>query len=82
MTRNSETLSYEFYFKTLYTDDTWDENEIMKTIFYTIATNNIYYLWVTLPKHIKHLYDKNYNTLKKTSENGPISHAHGSVGST
>ena len=53
---------------------------------FTIATNSIKYLGVTLTKHVKDLYDKNFKTLKKemkkTSKNGKTSHAHGSVEST
>ena len=42
---------------------------------FTIATNSIKYLGVTLTKHVKDLYDKNFKTLKKeiekkTSKNG------------
>jgi hypothetical protein len=35
-----------------------------KTAF-TIATNDIKYLGVTLIKHVKDLYDKNFKSLKK-----------------
>ena len=35
---------------------------------FTIATNNIKYLGVTLTKHVKDLYDKNFKTLKKEIE--------------
>ena len=34
----------------------------------TIATNNIKYLGVTLTKHVKDLYDKNFKSLKKEIE--------------
>ena len=35
---------------------------------FTIATNNIKYLDVTLTKQMKDLYDKNFNSLKKEIE--------------
>ena len=35
---------------------------------FTIATNSIKYLGVTLTKHAKDLYDKNFKTLKKEME--------------
>jgi hypothetical protein len=35
---------------------------------FTIATNNITYLGVTLTKQVKYLYDKNFNSLKKEME--------------
>jgi hypothetical protein len=47
---------------------------------FTIVTNNIKYLGVTLTKHVKDRYDKNFKSLKKlkkTSEDGKMSHAHG-----
>ena len=52
---------------------------------FTIATNSIKYLGVTLTNHVKDLYDKNFKTLKKEMEedlkkNGKTSHAHGSAG--
>jgi hypothetical protein len=53
---------------------------------FTVATNNIKYLGVTLTKQVKDLYDNNSKSLKKkskkTSENGEISHVHGLVGLT
>ena len=48
-------------------------------------TNNIKYLGVTLTKEVEDLYDKNFRSLKKEikkiSEDGKISHAHGLAGS-
>jgi hypothetical protein len=50
------------------------------------GNNTLYkYLGVTLTKQVKDLYDKNFKSLKKEiekSEDGKISHAHGSVGLT
>ena len=43
----------------LYTDDKWDE-KIRETSPFTIATNNIKYLGVTLTKKVRNLYDKNF----------------------
>ena len=49
-----------------------------RNVTFTIATNNIKYLGVTLIKQVKDLYDKNFNSLKKKlkkiSENGKIYH--------
>jgi hypothetical protein len=41
------------------------EKEIKETTTFTIATNNIKYLDVTLTKQLKDLYDKNFKSLKK-----------------
>ena len=46
-----------------YTKDKWTEKEIKKTPF-TIATNNIKYLGVTLIKEVKDLY-KNFKSLER-----------------
>jgi hypothetical protein len=46
---------------------------------FTIVTNNIKYLGVTITKEVKDLFEENYKSLKKlweTSEAGKISHAH------
>ena len=68
----------------LYSKDKQAEKEIREITPFTIVTNSIKYLWVTLTKHVKDLYDKNFKTLKKekrkTSKNGKTSHAHGSAG--
>ena len=47
----------------LYTKDKQDEKEIMETKPFTIVTNNIKYLGVTLTKEMKDLYDKNFQSL-------------------
>jgi hypothetical protein len=68
----------------LYTKDKQDEKEIKETTPFTIVTNNIKYLGVTLTQEVKDLYDKNFKSpkkLKKSSEDGKISHAHGLAGS-
>ena len=49
----------------LYTKDKPDEKEIRETTPFTIGTNNMKYLGVTLTKQVKDLYDKNLNSLKK-----------------
>jgi hypothetical protein len=52
-----------------YTNDKWAEKESRETTPFTIATNNIKYLGITLTKHMKDLYE---DDVKK---NGEISHA-------
>ena len=68
----------------LYTKDKQAEKEIRETTPFTIVTNNIKYLAVTLTKEVKDLYDKNFKSLNKEikdiSEDGKISHAHGLAG--
>jgi ribosome biogenesis protein Nip4 len=49
----------------LYTKDKQAEKEIRDTIPFTIATNSIKYLWVTLSKQVKDLYENNFKSLKK-----------------
>ena len=49
----------------LYTKDKQAENEIRETIPFSIVTNNIKYLGITLTKEVKDLYDKNFKSLKK-----------------
>jgi hypothetical protein len=56
-------LNTSVYFQ--YSKDKWVEKEIMETIPFTIVTNNINYLSVTLTKQVKDLYDKNFKPLKK-----------------
>jgi ferritin-like protein len=51
----------------LYTKNKQAEKEIRETHF-TIVTNNIKYLGVTLTKEVKDLYDKNFKSLKKEIE--------------
>jgi hypothetical protein len=41
------------------------ENEIRETTSFTIVTNNIKYLGMTLTMEAKDLYDKNFKSLKK-----------------
>ena len=52
----------------LYTKDKQDEKEIRETTPFTIVTNNIKYLGLTLTKQLKDLYDKNFKALKKEIE--------------
>jgi hypothetical protein len=52
----------------LYTKDKQDEKEIRETTAFTIITNNLKYLRVTLTKEVIHLYDKNFKSLKKEFE--------------
>jgi hypothetical protein len=49
----------------LYTKDKQAEKEIRETIPFTIVTNDIKYLGVTLTKEVKDLHDKNFKSLKK-----------------
>jgi hypothetical protein len=48
----------------LYSKDKWAEQEIRETAPFTIVTNNIKYLGVTLTKQVKDLYNKNFKFLK------------------
>jgi hypothetical protein len=48
-----------------YTKDKWAKRVIRETTPFTIVTNNIKYLGVTLTKEVKDLYDKNFKSLKK-----------------
>ena len=70
----------------LYTKDKQTEKEIRERTPFTIFTNNIKYLGVTLTKEVKVLYGKNFKSLKKEtkkiSEDEKISHAHESAGVT
>jgi hypothetical protein len=49
----------------LYTKDKLTEKEIRETTPFTIVTNNMKYLGVTITKEVKDLYDKNLKSLKK-----------------
>ena len=49
----------------LYTKDKQAEKEIRETTPFTIVTNNIKCLAVTLTKKVKNLDDKNFRSLKK-----------------
>ena len=48
-----------------YTKDKQAEKEIREATPFTIVTNNIKYLGVTLTNEVKDLYDKNFKSLKK-----------------
>ena len=52
----------------LYTKDKQDKKEIRETKPFTIVTNNLKYLGVTLTKEVKDLYDNNFKSLKKEIE--------------
>jgi hypothetical protein len=47
----------------LYTKDKQAEREIRETTPFTIVTNDIKYLGVTLTKELNDLYDKNFKSL-------------------
>ena len=49
----------------LYTKNIQAEKEIRETTPFSIVTNNIKYLVVTLTKEVKYLCDKNFKSLKK-----------------
>jgi hypothetical protein len=49
----------------LYRKDKPAEKEIRESTPFSIVTNNINYLGVTLTKEVKDLYDKNFKSLKK-----------------
>ncbi|KAL6038896.1 hypothetical protein STEG23_007724 [Scotinomys teguina] len=54
--------------------------EIRERSPFTIATNNMKYLGVILTKQVKDLFDKNFKSLKKETEEDirkGIPHAHG-----
>ena len=52
----------------LYTKDKQAEREIRETTPFSIVTNNIKYLGVTLTKEVKDLFYKNFKSLKKKIE--------------
>ena len=52
----------------LYIKDKHEEKEIREKIPFTIVTNHMKYLGVTLTKQLKDLYDKNFKSLKKEIE--------------
>ena len=52
----------------LYTKDKQAEKEIRETTPFTIVTNNIKYLGVTLTKEVKDMYNKNFKAMKKEIE--------------
>jgi hypothetical protein len=49
----------------LYTNDKQAKKEITETPPFTLATNNIKYLGITLTKQVKDLYENNLKSLKK-----------------
>ena len=49
----------------LYSKDIQAEKESSETTPFTIVTNNIAYLVLTLIKQLKDVYDKNFKSLKK-----------------
>ena len=64
----------------LYRNDKQAEIEIRETTPFTIATNNIKYLGVTLTKQMKDPYENNFKFPKKEiKENGEFFHAYGLV---
>jgi hypothetical protein len=52
----------------MYTMDKQTEREIRETTPFSIVTNNIKYLGVTLTKEVNDVYDKNFKSLKKEIE--------------
>jgi hypothetical protein len=56
----------------IYTRDKQADKEIMETTPFTIVTNNIKYHSMTLTKEVKHLYDKDFESLKKEIEENLI----------
>jgi len=50
----------------LYSKDKQTETEIREMTPFTIVTNNIKYLGVTLAKQVKDLYDKNFNSEERS----------------
>ena len=70
----------------LYSKDRHVEKEIREKVPFTIVTKTMKYVGVTLTKQVKDLYDKKFKPLRKKlrriSENGKISHAHGLERST
>jgi hypothetical protein len=49
----------------LYTKDIQNEKEMRETIPFTIVTNNLKYIGLTLTKEVKDPYNKNFKSLKK-----------------
>jgi hypothetical protein len=52
----------------LYTNDKLSEKEIRETTTFTTATNSIKFLGATLMKQVSDLYDNNFKSLKKETE--------------
>jgi hypothetical protein len=51
-----------------YTKNKWTEKEIRETTPFSIVTNNIKYLDVTLTRKVKDMYDENFKSLKREIE--------------
>jgi hypothetical protein len=51
-----------------YTNDNWAQKEVLETIHFTIATNNMKNLGVTITKQVKDLFGKIFKPLKKEIE--------------
>ena len=70
----------------LYTKNKHAEKEIRETTPFSIVTNYIKYLGMSLTNEVKDLYDKNFKSLKKEIKEDlrrwKIPHAHGLAGST
>jgi hypothetical protein len=49
----------------LYTKGKWADKEVRETKPFTIVTNNIKYLGMTITKQVKGFYYKNFKSLKK-----------------
>jgi hypothetical protein len=54
----------------LYTKNKQAEKEIRETTPFSIVTNNIKYLGMTLTKEMKDMYDKNFKSLMKEIKEG------------
>ena len=52
----------------LYSKDKWNEKDTREMTPFTIVTNNIKYIGVTLTKQVEDLYGKNFKSLKKEIE--------------
>jgi hypothetical protein len=52
----------------LHTNDKWAEKEIKEIAPFKIAINNIKHLGVTLLKHVKDLFNKNFKPMRKEIE--------------
>jgi hypothetical protein len=52
----------------IYTNDKQSEKEGRQTTPFTIATNSIKYLGVNVTNQVSDLYDKNFKSLKKETE--------------
>jgi hypothetical protein len=66
----------------LFINNKWAENKTRNTAPFAIAINNIEYIGITLTKQVNDLYEKSFKSpknLKKISEDGKISQAHGLV---